>query len=104
MSDSVGMSLYTNFSKGVEWVGSWTMFFWAWWLALGPMIGIFIAHICRGRTIRQVVFVGIIGTSATSFPWFITLGGSALWAQTTGRADLLGVMTSRLRAMLLAAF
>lgn len=92
VSDFVGMSLYTNFNNGAEWVGSWTMFFWAWWLAFGPMIGIFIARICRGRTIRQVVFVGIIGTSAASFPWFITMGGSALWAQTTGRADLLGVM------------
>ncbi|WP_433632920.1 BCCT family transporter [Halomicrococcus sp. NG-SE-24] len=94
ITDFVGMSFYTNFANDAKWVGGWTMFFWAWWLAFGPMIGIFIARICRGRTIRQVVFVGIIGTSAASFPWFITLGGSALWAQTTGKADLLKVMSN----------
>lgn len=91
LTDFVSMSLYTNFANDAAWVGGWTMFFWAWWLAFGPMIGIFIARICRGRTIREVVLVGLVGTSAASFPWFITLGGSALWVQSTGQANLLGV-------------
>lgn len=95
ISDFVAMSFYTNFAnESVGWVGDWTMFFWAWWLAFGPMIGIFIARISRGRTIRQVVFAGLIGTSAASFPWFITLGGSALWVQSTGQAELLGILSN----------
>lgn len=91
ITDFVAMSMHTNFADDAAWVGGWTMFFWAWWLAFGPMIGIFITRICKGRTIRQVVGVGLLGTSAASFPWFITLGGSALWAESTGRAALLDV-------------
>jgi len=56
------------------------------------MIGIFIARICRGRTIRQVVFAGLIGTTAASFPWFIVMGGSSLWVQTQGNTDLLSIV------------
>ncbi|POG54258.1 BCCT family transporter [Haloferax marisrubri] len=89
----IEMSLYTNVSNGTEWVGAWTIFYWAWWFSFAPMIGIFIARICRGHTIRQIVFAGLVGTSAASFPWFVIMGGSSLWAQNTGRADILGVVS-----------
>ncbi|UHQ98009.1 BCCT family transporter (plasmid) [Natrinema zhouii] len=88
----VDMSLYSNSANGGEWVGSWTIFYWAWWFSFAPMIGIFITRICRGRTIRQVVFAGLIGTTAASFPWFIVMGGSSLWVQTRGTVDLLSIV------------
>jgi len=88
----VSMSLYANAANGGEWVGAWTIFYWAWWFSFAPMIGIFIARICRGRTIRQVVFAGLIGTTAASFPWFIVMGGSSLWVQTQGNTDLLSIV------------
>jgi glycine betaine transporter len=92
INDFVGMSLYVNAANGLEWVGGWTIFYWAWWFSFAPMIGIFIARICRGRTIRQVVFAGLIGTTAASFPWFIVMGGSSLWVQTRGSVDLLSIV------------
>jgi len=92
LNDFIGMSLFANAANGGEWVGGWTVFYWAWWFSFAPMIGIFIARICRGRTIRQVVFAGLIGTTGASFPWFIVMGGSSLWAQTTGRIDLLSIV------------
>ncbi|WP_135303948.1 BCCT family transporter [Haloarcula amylovorans] len=95
LNDFVSMSLYMNAANDVSWVGGWTVFYWAWWFSFAPMIGIFIARICRGRTVRQVVFAGLVGTSAASFPWFVVMGGSSLWAQQTDRADLLSVMSEQ---------
>ncbi|WP_254532960.1 BCCT family transporter [Natrinema gelatinilyticum] len=92
VNNFVGMSLYMNAANGVDWVGGWTVFYWAWWFSFAPMIGIFITRICRGRTIRQVVFAGLIGTTAASFPWFIVMGGSSLWVQTKGSLDLLTIV------------
>lgn len=71
VTEFIEMSLYANVAGGTEWVGAWTVFYWAWWFSFAPMIGIFIARICRGRTIRQIVFAGLVGTSAASFPWFV---------------------------------
>jgi glycine betaine transporter len=84
------MSLYLNSAGGGEWVGGWTIFYWAWWFSFAPMIGIFVTRICRGRTIRQVMFAGLAGTTAASFLWFIVLGSSSLWAEHNGVADILG--------------
>lgn len=94
ITEFIEMSLYTNTANGGKWVGGWTIFYWAWWFSFAPMIGIFIARICRGRTIRQIVFAGLVGTSAASFPWFVAMGGSSLWVQSTGRADILGVVNN----------
>lgn len=92
VNEFIGMSLYMNSANGVSWVGGWTVFYWAWWFSFAPMIGIFITRICRGRTIRQVVFAGVVGTTAASFPWFIVMGGSSLWVQTRGSLDLLSIV------------
>lgn len=92
INDFVGMSLFANAANDLAWVGGWTIFYWAWWFSFAPMIGIFITRICRGRTIRQVVFAGLIGTTAASFPWFIVMGGSSLWVQTRGSVDLLSIV------------
>ncbi len=47
--------MYLNDPKGREWMGSWTLFYWAWWIAWAPFVGLFVARISRGRTIREVV-------------------------------------------------
>ncbi|SFS99192.1 BCCT family transporter [Halostagnicola kamekurae] len=90
MTDFVGMSLYFT-PAATSWYGSWTVFFWAWWLTFAPMVGVFMARISRGRTLRQLVFAGMLGSFGLTVPWYVATGGSALWLQTTGQADLLGV-------------
>ena len=99
ISDFVSMSFYANSAGNGAWVGDWTIFYWAWWFSFAPMIGIFIARICRGRTIRQIIFGGLIGTSAASLPWFVATGGSSLWVQTTGQVDLLSIVDQYGRAV-----
>jgi glycine betaine transporter len=69
----------TPFSRN-EWVGSWTLFYWAWWIAWAPFVGTFIARISRGRTIREFVGGVLLVPSVLCALWFATFGGSALFA------------------------
>ncbi|MFD5779251.1 BCCT family transporter [Streptomyces sp. NPDC058220] len=68
--------------KGVaEWLGGWTVFYWAWWISWTPFVGMFIARISRGRTIRQFIGGVILVPSTVSLIWFAIFGGTALRAQ-----------------------
>jgi len=73
--------------KQQEWLGSWTIFFWATWIAWGPYVGAFIARISKGRTIRQFIVGVLIGPSLFSMIWFCVFGtaGIQLDQQTGGK-------------------
>nr|WP_216677257.1 BCCT family transporter [Streptomyces sp. MNP-20] len=87
--------------KGVsDWLGSWTVFYWAWWISWTPFVGMFIARISRGRTIRQFVGGVILVPSTVSLLWFAVFGGSAMTVKergglkgdTTPEAQLFGLL------------
>ncbi|MEV0924735.1 BCCT family transporter [Streptomyces spongiicola] len=67
------------------WLGSWTVFYWAWWISWTPFVGMFIARISRGRTIRQFVGGVILVPSTVSLCWFAIFGGTAMTLQERGR-------------------
>ncbi|MDT3723909.1 BCCT family transporter [Streptomyces sp. DSM 41972] len=67
------------------WLGSWTVFYWAWWISWTPFVGMFIARISRGRTIRQFIGGVILVPSAVSLLWFAIFGGSAMRLQEQDR-------------------
>ena len=69
--------------------GTWTVFYWAWWLSWSPFVGMFIAKISRGRTLRQFVTVVLLVPSSMCVLWFVVLGGTAMHLQRTG-TDLAG--------------
>ncbi|MEU0287261.1 BCCT family transporter [Streptomyces sp. NPDC006147] len=68
-----------------DWLGSWTVFYWAWWISWTPFVGMFIARISRGRTIRQFIGGVILVPSAVSLVWFAIFGGSAMRLQEQNR-------------------
>ena len=71
------------------WLAGWTIFYWAWWVSWTPFVGMFIARISRGRTIRQFV-VGVIAIPSTvSLVWFAIFGGAAIDEQSNG-VDIAG--------------
>jgi choline/carnitine/betaine transport len=71
--------------KGIaDWLSSWTVFYWAWWISWTPFVGMFIARISRGRTIRQFVGGVILVPSVVSLIWFAIFGGTAIQLQRTG--------------------
>ncbi|GEL76737.1 glycine betaine uptake BCCT transporter [Tenuibacillus multivorans] len=61
-----------------EWINNWTIFYWAWWIAWSPFVGIFIARVSKGRSIREFVFTVLIIPSIVGFLWFATFGGTAI--------------------------
>jgi choline/carnitine/betaine transport len=67
-----------------EWLSGWTVFYWAWWISWTPFVGMFIARISRGRTIRQFVAGVILIPSAVSLLWFAIFGGAAISVQRSG--------------------
>ena len=74
-------------AEGAEteaWLGSWTVFYWAWWISWTPFVGMFIARISRGRTIRQFVTGVLMVPSLVSLVWFCVFGGAAIKAQQEG--------------------
>ncbi|MFC4548831.1 MULTISPECIES: BCCT family transporter [Halorussus] len=89
----VGMSLFTGVGSGdASFVGAWTVFYWAWWFSWAPFSGIFLAKISKGRTIREVTFVGVIATTLATVPWFMIVGGTSMRLQNSGGADILGAI------------
>ncbi len=75
------------FGGSPEWVRGWTLVYFVWWIAWTPFVGIFIARISRGRTIREFVFGVLILPTLFSVLWFTVLGGAALDLQTSGSVD-----------------
>ncbi|MDQ0948098.1 choline/carnitine/betaine transport [Streptomyces phaeochromogenes] len=83
-----------------DWLGSWTVFYWAWWISWTPFVGMFIARISRGRTIRQFVGGVILVPSTVSLVWFAIFGGTAmklkeggsLGGESTPEGQLFGVL------------
>lgn len=78
LSGVVRMSLRLTPFRDSTWVGDWTIFYWAWWLSWSPFVGLFIARVSRGRTIREFIAGTLIIPSLACFAWFSVFGGTAL--------------------------
>jgi choline/glycine/proline betaine transport protein len=77
-------------AEGEAWQAAWTTFYWGWWVSWAPFVGVFIARISRGRTVRQFV-VGVLAVpTLVTFLWFSVLGGSALHRELFGAGGLVG--------------
>ena len=91
----------TPFSQ-TSWVGEWTIFYWAWWIAWAPFVGAFFARISYGRTVREFVFGVVFGPALVSFIWFSAFGGTALFQQMFGGIDLLPALAEGYEHVLFA--
>ncbi len=80
-------------AEGSNWQNPWTIFYWGWWISWSPFVGMFIARISKGRTIREFILGVMIFPTLLSFLWMSSFGGSALWLQVTGAADIAGAVT-----------
>ena len=65
----------------VKWQGGWTIFYWGWWIAWAPLVGIFIARISRGRTIREFMVGVLFVPTCIAFFWLCMFGGTAIWQE-----------------------
>ena len=82
------MAFWTEAYQGTSWQQSWTVFYWAWTIAWAPYVGIFIARISRGRTIRQFVIGSLGAPSLFSLVWFTVFGLAAMDLELNQGVDL----------------
>lgn len=80
----------TTGSAGIDWSGAWTGFYWGWWISWAPFVGVFIARISKGRTVREFVLGVLLVPSLFSILWFTVLGGGALQNELNGDGGLIG--------------
>ncbi|WP_418607125.1 BCCT family transporter [Georgenia sp. SUBG003] len=88
-SNLVPMSFQSAVFGGGDWLASWTIFYWAWWISWTPFVGTFIARISRGRTIREFVLGVLLAPTAVSIVWFSVFGGAGINLQHNG-VDIAG--------------
>ena len=89
LANLVPMSFHSAVFGGGDWLASWTIFYWAWWISWTPFVGTFIARISRGRTIREFVLGVLLVPTAVSILWFVVFGGAGLNLQLNG-VDIAG--------------
>src|SRR5690625_1605302 len=100
LSNLIPMSLtLTPFSES-DWLGRNTIFFWAWHISWGPFMGIFIARISKGRTIRQFITGVLLVPTVIAILWFSTLGGTGLYMEIFQNAGLANIVTENVELSL----
>lgn len=73
-----------TYKADTDWQSNWTLFYWSWWIAWSPFVGIFIARISRGRTVREFLMGVLLVPPLLTFFWFSVFGGSAIFVELQG--------------------
>lgn len=89
LSMTFDVGAYQRGGEASTWFSSWTVFYWGWWISWSPFVGVFIARISRGRTVRQFVAGVLLVPTLIGFIWFSVLGGVGIYQQMFGSVDLL---------------
>lgn len=92
LQNVIGLTFNTMAYSGAEgeaWQAAWTTFYWGWWISWAPFVGIFIARISKGRTVRQFVAGVLLVPTTVGFLWFSVLGGAALHRELFGGGGLI---------------
>lgn len=96
------LSLYLDPGRGSDWQATWTLFYWGWWISWSPFVAIFVARISEGRTVGEFVAGVLLVPALVTFAWFAVFGGTALYLQETGTADLIPLVEENNAASLQA--
>lgn len=88
LQNVVQMSLRLSPFTESTWIGTWTLFYWSWWIAWAPFVGMFIARVSKGRTIREFILGVLIIPSAFGFVWFSVFGATGLKLEIFDGANL----------------
>ena len=85
---------YVYEQEHTAWFSGWTILYWAWWCSWAPFVGLFIARISKGRTIREFIFGVLVVPSLFGVLWFTVFGNTAIWLNDGEAAGALGQMIS----------
>lgn len=104
LSELVRMSLRMTPFRESSWVGDWTIFYWAWWISWSPFVGLFIARVSRGRTIREFLLGTVLAPTLVGFAWFAIFGGTALNLEIFGHVPLAAAVQADVSTAIFAMF
>ena len=88
LQNVIRLGFWTENYQQTEWQNSWTVFYWAWWISWSPFVGMFIARISRGRKVREFILGVLIIPSLLTFLWLSAFGGSGLYIELQGIAEI----------------
>ncbi|MDH5655822.1 MAG: BCCT family transporter [Spirochaetia bacterium] len=94
ISNLPALSFWTETFVDTVWQKDWTIFYWSWWISWSPFVGIFIARISKGRTVKEFIIGVLMIPTLLSFLWLSVFGGSALYLELNGIADIVGAVNS----------
>ena len=89
VSQLIPLGFWSEAYSNTDWQANWTIFYWAWWVSWSPFVGIFVARMSRGRTIREFIFGVLFIPMLLLFFWFTTFGGSAVHMELMGNYGLI---------------
>lgn len=107
LSSLPGLTLRTDAFVGLDWQRDWTMFYWAWWISWSPFVGMFIARISRGRTIREFIGGVMLVPTTLTFFFLTVFGDTALFMQLGmserfAEVDMIGVVRENMATAIFA--
>lgn len=102
MSNFIELSMWTETFRNTNWQGAWTIFYWAWWISWSPFVGMFIARISKGRTVREFILGVMLIPSLLSFFWMSVFGGTAIYQETNGIVSIVSAVTKDVSIALFA--
>jgi len=102
LQNFIRMSTWTDPVTNSRFVEDWTVFYWAWWIAYGPFVGIFVARISRGRSIREVIFGMLIYGSLGAFAFFMVFGNYAMHLELNGLLEVTSIIKQQSEATAIA--
>lgn len=97
-----GMTFHTNATIADGWQSEWTVFFWGWWLAWSPFVGMFIARVSRGRTFREFVMGVLLVPTVITIIWIGLFGGTALYHELFGSGGIVQAVDENVATALFA--
>ncbi|MCF8363086.1 MAG: BCCT family transporter [Prolixibacteraceae bacterium] len=97
-------SFWTDSLEGSQWQNQWTIFYWAWWISWSPFVGMFIARISRGRSVREFVLSVLIVPTLLTFLWITAFGGSAIFFEFNEIAGIAGEVKENVALSLYVLF
>jgi choline/glycine/proline betaine transport protein len=102
LQNLMGMTFHTNATRDDGWQAEWTVFFWGWWLAWSPFVGMFIARVSRGRTFREFVMGVLLVPTVITVVWIGLFGGTALYHELFGSGGIVAAVEADVATALFA--
>ena len=104
LADLVGKTFNLYAYDPTDWLGGWTIFYWGWWISWAPFVGLFIARISKGRTLREFVLGALLGPALFTLLWMTVFGNSAIELILSGAAPELAAEVQRDESVALFRF